>query len=247
MMTGRGDVALVTGGNRGLGREAARELAHKGVTVLLGSRDAGRGAEVAAELAAEGAVVRPVRLDVTDPAQAGRAAERIRGDYGRLDILVNNAGTFRPAPAVATTVRSLREMFEVNVFGVVTVTNALLPLLARSPWPRIVNVSSTTASMTLTADGVDLPGNAEVRMAYTASKAALNMLTVQYAQAFLRDPEYAHVKINSVTPGYTATDMNAYQGERSVHDGARVIVDLAMLPPDGPTGGFFDDQGAVPW
>ncbi|TDB81533.1 SDR family oxidoreductase [Micromonospora fluostatini] len=246
-MTGSGEVALVTGGNRGLGRETARQLAHKGVTVLLGSRDPGRGAAVAAELATEGAHVVPVPLDVTDPASVAAVARQLTDGLGRLDILVNNAGAFRPATAVATTAPTMREIFEVNVFGVVTVTHALLPLLARSPAPRIVNVSSTTASLALTADGADLPGDAGVRMAYTAAKAALNMLTIQYARAFRDDPEHAHVKINSATPGYTATDMNAFRGTRSVHDGARIIVDLATLPADGPTGGFFDDQGPVPW
>lgn len=246
-MAGSGGVALVTGANRGLGRETARQLAHKGVTVLLGSRDLDDGVRVARELATDGADVRPVRLDVTDAVGLADLADRIRRDHGRLDILVNNAGTFTGVLAVETTAPPMRDIFEVNVFGVVTAVHALLPVLARSEAPRIVNVSSTVGSITLTADGADLPGDASRRLAYASSKAALNMLTVQYARAFARDPGLGHVKINSATPGYTATDMNRFQGIRSVRDGARIIVDLALLPDDGPTGGFFDDQGPVLW
>lgn len=240
-------VALVTGATRGLGRETARQLAGKGITVLLGARDPERGAAVAAEIAAEGGDAVAVPLDVTDEDSVAAVAAQVREVWSKLDVLVNNAGTFRPATAVETTAAAMRDIFEVNVFGVVAVTHAVLPLLARSAAPRIVNVSSTTASLALTSAGEALPGNAAVRMAYTASKAALNMLTVQYARAFRLDAELAHIKINSATPGYTATDMNRHQGIRSVHDGARAIVELATLPADGPTGGFFDDEGRVPW
>jgi NAD(P)-dependent dehydrogenase (short-subunit alcohol dehydrogenase family) len=240
-------IALVTGANRGIGRETARQLAGKGYTVLLGSRDPGRGAAVADELAAEGGDVVAWPLDVTDEGSVAAAAAGIADRWGRLDVLVNNAGTFRGRTVRDTTAATARDMFDVNVLGVLTVTHAMLPLLARSAAPRIVNVSSTTASLTLTAAGAQLPGNATVRMAYTASKAALNMLTVQYARAFTLDPSLAAIKINSATPGFTATDMNQFQGIRSVHDGARAIVELAMLPDDGPTGGFFSDDGPVPW
>jgi NAD(P)-dependent dehydrogenase (short-subunit alcohol dehydrogenase family) len=240
-------VALVTGANKGLGRETARQLAHRGLTVLLGSRDRARGAEAARALAADGVTVTPVGLDVTDPPDVRALAARVREEYGRLDVLVNNAGTFVGSLAHETTVAEMRDIFEVNVFGVVTVTHAFLPLLSRSTAPRIVNVSSTTASLTLTSDGADLPGNAEVRMAYTSSKAALNMLTVQYARAFARDPERAHIKVNSATPGYTATDMNDHRGSRHVSEAARAVVELAMLPDDGPTGAFLGDDGVVSW
>jgi NAD(P)-dependent dehydrogenase (short-subunit alcohol dehydrogenase family) len=252
-VVGEGALALVTGANRGLGRETARQLARRGVGVLLASRDAERGAEVARELAADAgggggkAAVWPVRLDVTDPGQVAAVADLVRRDHGRLDILVNNAAVFLPATAEATTVAELRPLFEANVFGAVTVIHALLPLLRRSAAPRVVNVSSTTASLTLTGRGEDLPGDATVRMAYTASKAALNMLTLQYAQAFARDPGLRHLKINAATPGYTATDMNGFRGTRSVAEGARSVVELATLPDDGPTGGFFSDEGPVPW
>jgi NAD(P)-dependent dehydrogenase (short-subunit alcohol dehydrogenase family) len=240
-------VALVTGGNRGLGRETARQLARRGVTVLLGSRDPDRGRRVAAELAADGAPVTPVRLDVTEPAGVRAVGDRIDREHGRLDVLVNNAGVFAGSPAADATADSVRSMFEVNVLGVVTATSTLLPLLARSGAPRVVNVSSTTASLTLTGRGADLPGDASRRLGYASSKAALNMLTVQYARAFAQEPRLAKVKVNSATPGYTATDMNDFRGDRSVEEGARVVVELALLPDDGPTGGFFDDRGPVPW
>jgi NAD(P)-dependent dehydrogenase (short-subunit alcohol dehydrogenase family) len=189
----------------------------------------------------------PVRVDVTDADTLSDLAERVRSEHGRLDILVNNAGVIAGATAAATEAGHMRRTFEVNVFGVVSAIHALLPLLRQSAVPRIVNVSSTTASMTLTSDGADLPGDADQRLAYASSKAALNMLTVQYARAFSRDPDLRHIKVNSASPGYTATDMNGHRGHRHVSEGARVVVDLATLPDGGPTGGFFTDEGAVPW
>ncbi|HCT76459.1 MAG TPA: dehydrogenase [Micromonosporaceae bacterium] len=239
-------VALVTGGNRGIGRETVRQLADRGLTVLLGSRDLARGITAARELTADAEII-PISFDVTDVACVEAAAARIAREYGGLDVLVNNAGTIAGAPAVATAVNHLRRTFEVNVFGVVTAIHTLLPLLSKSTAPRIVNVSSTTASMTLTSERADLPGDASQRLAYCSSKAALNMLTVQYALAFGLDPDLRHIKINSASPGYTATDMNDHRGFRHVSEGARIIVDLATLPDSGPTGGFFSDSGAIPW
>lgn len=242
-----GALALVTGANRGIGRETARQLARLGATVLLGSRDPQRGEQAARELAAQGVRVTPVQVDVTDPVSLQALAAALRRDPGRLDILVNNAASFAGGTAVETTAAQVRGMFEVNVLGVVTTIHTLLPLLRRSASPRIVNVSSTTASLTLTAEDADLPGDATRRMAYTSSKAALNMLTVQYAKAFAADPRLDRIKVNSATPGYTATSMNNFRGTRSVTEAARIIVRLATLPDDGPSGGFFDDQGPVPW
>jgi NAD(P)-dependent dehydrogenase (short-subunit alcohol dehydrogenase family) len=240
-------VALVTGANKGLGKETARQLAQRGMTVLLGSRDPDRGAAAAGELRADGVAAIPVRLDVTNPASIETVARQVRGDYGRLDVLVNNAGTVREEPAVTLTAAGMREVFDVNVFGVATVIHGMLPLLRLSDSARIVNVSSTTASLTLTSDGTDFGGNADRRMAYASSKTALNMLTVQYAQAFAQDPELAHIRINSATPGYTATDLTQHRGTRSVAEGARIIVELATLPGDARSGGFYNDQGPVPW
>lgn len=240
-------IALVTGANKGIGKETARQLARLGLTVLLGSRDPGRGEAAARDLAADGVRVWPVTLDVTDEAGVEALAARLAQEHGRLDILVNNAGTFIGATAAGTTAAQMRRIFDSNVFGVVTTIRILLPVLRRSPSPRIVNVSSTAASLALTAGGADLPGDATRRMAYTSSKAALNMLTIQYARAFALDPALAHIKINSATPGYTATDMNDFRGTRSVAEGARIAVELATLPDGGPSGGFFSDQGPVAW
>ncbi|GAB2824547.1 SDR family NAD(P)-dependent oxidoreductase [Streptomyces daliensis] len=244
-MTDR-QVALVTGANKGLGLETARQLLHRGMTVVLGSRDPERGAVAAKRLDAEGRAV-PVRLDVTEAADVEAAAEMLRREYGRLDVLVNNAGTVVDRLAVDTTAAEMRQNYEVNTFGVVTVIHAMLPLLRNSAAPRIVNVSSTTASMGMTSGGTDFGGDAASRMAYSSSKTALNMLTVQYAHAFAKDPELSHIKINSATPGYTATDLTQHRGTRTVEEGARIIVDLSTLTADGPTGGFFNDQGPVPW
>jgi NAD(P)-dependent dehydrogenase (short-subunit alcohol dehydrogenase family) len=242
-------VALVTGANKGLGKETARQLLGRGMTVVMGSRDPERGIAAArelCELCAGGAAV-PAQLDVTDSASVEVVADRLRREYGRLDVLVNNAGTVVDKRAADTTAVEMRHTFEVNVFGVVTAIHAMLPLLRASAAPRIVNVSSTTASLGLTSSGTDFGGDADRRMAYSSSKTALNMLTVQYAHAFAKDPSLSHIKINSATPGYTATDLTGHRGTRTVEEGARIIVDLATLADPGPTGGFFNDQGRVPW
>jgi NAD(P)-dependent dehydrogenase (short-subunit alcohol dehydrogenase family) len=194
-----------------------------------------------------GAGTRPVRLDVTDSASLRAAAADVGGTYGRLDVLVNNAGVSVAVPVEETDGASLREVLGVNVIGVADTIHTFLPLLRRSAAPRIVNVSSTTASLTLTAAGTDFGGDAASRLAYSTSKTALNMLTVQYANAFRRDPALSRILINAATPGYVATDMNGHRGTRTVKEGAGVIVQLATLPDDGPTGGFFNDAGPVPW
>ncbi|HVX45160.1 MAG TPA: SDR family oxidoreductase [Mycobacteriales bacterium] len=239
-------VALVTGANKGLGREAARQLLDRGLIVVMGSRDRERGVAAARGLGTEFAAV-PAELDVTDAGGVDAVATWLREEYGRLDVLVNNAGAVVDRRAADTTAAEMREVYEVNVFGVVTVIHAMLPLLRASAAPRIVNVSSTTASLGLTSAGTDFGGAAEYRTAYSSSKAALNMLTVHYAQAFAKDPDLAHIKVNSATPGYTATEMTGFRGTRTVAQGARIITDLATLADDGPTGGFFNDQGPVSW
>jgi NAD(P)-dependent dehydrogenase (short-subunit alcohol dehydrogenase family) len=141
----------------------------------------------------------------------------------------------------------MRATFATNVFGVVAVTRAALPLLREAPAPRIVNVASTTASLTLISDQDSMLGQADDILAYASSKTALTMLTVQYANAFRRSAGYRHIKVNVATPGYVATDLNGHKGTRTVEEGARVVVELATLPDDGPSGGFFNDDGAVPW
>jgi NAD(P)-dependent dehydrogenase (short-subunit alcohol dehydrogenase family) len=238
-------VALVTGANKGIGYEISRQLGRQGITVLVGSRDAERGEKAAAGLREEQLDAQMVLIDVTDPSSVQHAANEIEERFGRLDILVNNAGISkeqaRPLPSEYP-LDALRETFETNVFAVVTVTNALLPLLLRAPAARIVNQSSSMGSLTLAADltspyaGLNLLG-------YNSSKTALNAVTLEYAKE-LRD---TLIKVNAADPGYCATDLNGHQGYRNPEQGAVAAVRLATLADDGPSGGFFNDKGPVPW
>ncbi|MEN3360736.1 MAG: hypothetical protein V7637_4718 [Mycobacteriales bacterium] len=237
-------IALVTGANKGIGREIVDQLARRGMTVLLGARDADRRAAAVEDLRGSGDV-RPVALDVTDQSTVDAAAAWIGAEFGRLDVLVNNAGITggsgqEPGEADVDVVRGV---YEVNVFGVQRVTNAMLPLLARSAAPRIVNMSSSVGSLTAmsdpTGDLAGMPGS----VAYVPSKTALNSLTVQYAKSLRK----SGVLVNAGCPGYCATDLNNHGGFRTAAQGAAIAVRLATLGPDGPTGGFFDDAGPVPW
>jgi NAD(P)-dependent dehydrogenase (short-subunit alcohol dehydrogenase family) len=240
-MTTMTTTVLITGANRGLGRETARRLAALGWTVLLGARDADRGRAAAADLAGDGADVRPVTLDVTDDASVAAAAGRVADEVGRLDVLVNNAGIIgaRVAP-LETGPADFLACFGVNLLGPVRVTRAFLPLLGKADLPRVVMVSSGMGSLAVTTDPERLEAGI-VSLVYPSSKAALNMVTTQYAKAL---PGW---KVNAVDPGYTATDLNGHAGHKSVEEGARAIVALATVGADGPTGGFFDDRGVVPW
>lgn len=242
-----GLVALVTGANKGLGKEVVGQLARRGMIVYLGSRDLIRGRQAAADLMERKGAVLALELDVTNPVSVAAAAARITKDHGHLDVLVNNAGIHVGAPATDITLEEMRQTFETNVYGVVTVTHEVLPLLRRSKTPRIVNISSTTASHALACNPESMFSKEDRSLAYASSKAAVTMLTVQYANAFRRRPEYAHIKVNSATPGYIATDLNNHQGSRTVEQGARVVIDLATIDSDGPSGGFFNDEGSVPW
>jgi NAD(P)-dependent dehydrogenase (short-subunit alcohol dehydrogenase family) len=242
-----GKVILVTGANKGIGKEIVRQLAQPGDVVLLGSRDRERGGRAADDLQASGDTIRPVVLDVTKPQVVDTAAASVLKEFGRLDVLINNAGMNIEVAALDTTANHVREVFEANVYGVVTTIQAFLPLLQRSDAPRIVNVASTTASFARMTEPDSLYAKADNILAYASSKAAVNMLTVQYALAFQRDPKFSHVKINSVTPGYVATELNGFSGPRTVEQGAQIVVKLARIGDDGPTGGFFNDDGAVPW
>ena len=238
-------IALITGANKGIGKEIARQLGAQGLTVLIGARDAQRGEEAAAELRAGGANAQAITLDVTDEASISAAAAKVESNCGRLDVLVNNAGISLdggPSSALTLELATLRRTFETNVFGVFSVTKAFVPLLKNSEAGRIVNVSSGLGSLTQNSD----PNGqyAGVRpLAYNSSKAALNMLTVIFA-AELKD---TNIKVNAADPGYTATDLNGHSGPRTVQQGATVAVHLATLPADGPTGGYFDEAGVVPW
>ncbi len=231
---------LITGANKGLGFETARRLIAAGHIVYVGSRDADRGQRAAERLGA-----RMVLLDVTDDASVAAAAKAIEADGG-LDVLVNNAGIEVRTPdngvpgAAEVTADTMRTLFETNVFGVVRVTHAFLPLLRRSAAPVVVNVSSGLGSLArMTNPGA--PAYAYPGVGYPASKAAVNMITVQYAKAF------PAMRINAVEPGFTATDLNGHAGTQTVEEGAEIIVRMAQAGPDGPTGGYFDAAGPRPW
>ncbi|MFF1735456.1 SDR family NAD(P)-dependent oxidoreductase [Streptomyces sp. NPDC058247] len=231
---------LITGANTGLGFETARRLTAAGHSVYVGSRDAERGRRAAERLGA-----RWVQLDVTDDASVAAAAKAIEADGG-LDVLINNAGIEGRTPdggvigAADVTADEMQSTFETNVFGVVRVTHAFLPLLQKSDAPVVVNVSSGLASLARVADAGS-PTHAYPGVAYPASKAAVNMITVQYAKAF------PGMRINAVEPGYTATDLNAHTGTQTVEEGAEIIVRMAQLGPDGPTGTYVDAEGPLPW
>jgi NAD(P)-dependent dehydrogenase (short-subunit alcohol dehydrogenase family) len=231
---------LITGANKGLGFETARRLIAAGYTVYIGARSLERGEAAAAELGA-----RFVQIDVTDDASVAAAAKTIEADGG-LDVLVYNAGIEGRGEgnavvgAADVTADLMRQLFETNVFGVVRVTHAFLPLLQRSAAPVIVNLSSGLASLArVTAAGT--PTYPYPGVAYPASKVAVNMITVQYAKAF------PNMRINAVEPGYTATDLNGNTGTQTVEQGAEIIVRMAQVGPDGPTGGYFDADGSLPW
>lgn len=215
------------------------------MTVLLGARDAQRGEEAVAQLKAGGVDAHAITLDVTDEAGISAAVTQIESGYGRLDVLVNNAGISQdggPSSALTLELGSLRRTYETNVFGVFSVTKAFVPLLQHSEAGRIVNLSSGLGSLTQNSD----PNweFAHVKpLAYNSSKAALNMLTVIFA-AELKD---MGVKVNAADPGYTATDLNQHRGTRTAQQAATIAVHLATLPDDGPTGGYFDENGPVPW
>ncbi|RNL86160.1 SDR family NAD(P)-dependent oxidoreductase [Halostreptopolyspora alba] len=242
-------VALVTGGNKGIGAQIAHQLAAHGMTALVGSRDPARGARAVADLRVAGADAHPVVLDVTDPTTIEDAAADIRSRYGRLDVLVNNAGiSGRPdgqSPGLADT-DTVRAVFETNVFGVVGVTEAMIPLLRRSAGARVVNVSSDVGSLGQTRDPDHHMSRVPAALAYGPSKTALNAVTVQYAKALGPDG----ILVNAAAPGACDTDFTRDSGfvaPRTAARGAAVAVRLAVLPDGGPTGGFFGEDRAVPW
>jgi NAD(P)-dependent dehydrogenase (short-subunit alcohol dehydrogenase family) len=244
-------IALITGANKGIGLETARQLGARGVTVLAGARDEALGRQAETALRQGGADARFVPLDVTSEKSVRQAADWIEKEYGRLDILVNNAGIARGGPPSETDLDAMREVYETNVFGVIMVTNAMLPMLRRAPAPRIVNVSSEVGSITSMTDPASPLAQMPAGLAYPSSKSALNMITAMYAKE-LRDTP---VKVNAANPGYTATDLNRHSGFRSVAEGAEASVHLATLPADGPSGILWghlwtadaDAYGPLPW
>jgi NAD(P)-dependent dehydrogenase (short-subunit alcohol dehydrogenase family) len=237
-------VALVTGANKGLGLEIARQLAAKGITVVLGARDEAKGSSAAESLRQQGLDAHHVRLDVTDPGTIAPLAGRLKEKFGRLDILVNNAAIAHPLdiPPSATPLKTIREVFDTNFFGVIAVTQALLPLLRQGPSGRIVNVSSGLGSLTRLSDpSWEFSGTNP--LGYNASKTALNAFTVSLATELRDSP----IKVNSADPDWVRTDMGGPNATHSVEEGADTPVWLATLPDDGPTGGFFHKRKPQPW
>ncbi len=236
-------IALVTGANKGIGYDIAAGLGRLGWKVGVGARDDGRREAAVAQLREAGVDAFGVPLDVTDDASVAAAAALVAEQAGGLDVLVNNAGVTGGMPQTPTTadLDTVRAAVETNVYGVIRVTNALLPLLRRSASPRIVNMSSTVGSLTRqTAPG---DGAGPIAIAYSPSKTFLNGVTVQYAKE-LAD---TNILINLACPGFVATDLNGFRGTRSTEQGAAIAIRLATLPDDGPTGGYFDDAGVIPW
>jgi NAD(P)-dependent dehydrogenase (short-subunit alcohol dehydrogenase family) len=228
---------LVTGANKGLGREAARRLLADGHDVWAAARDPELGRAAAEELGARALV-----LDVADDASVQAAAETVAAATGGvLDVLINNAGIPGGAPPIRElTADDVRSVYEVNVFGAIRTIHAFLPLLERSSAPVVVNVSSGLGSLAHSVDR-DSPYARFIVPAYCSSKAALNMLTNQYAMAL------PAMRINSVDPGYTATDLNGHRGTQNVTEGTDAIVAMATVGPDGPTATFVSRDGPVPW
>ena len=244
MQTSPSRIALVTGANKGIGLEIAGTLARKGMRVLLGARNPELGGAAAAQLREQGLDVQFLELDLSRPDTLHDAAAWIEKHGEKLDVLVNNAGitVAGDGPPTVADVDAVRRIFETNFFGTLALTQAMLPLLRKSDAGRIVNVSSGLGSITLNGDPAWEFASVKL-LGYNASKAALNMLTVQLA-AELRDTP---IKVNSANPGFTATDLNQHRGYQTVEQGAAEAIRLALLPQDGPTGGFFSSSGANPW
>src|SRR6266568_2734801 len=239
-------IALITGANKGIGFEIARQLGAQGIVVLAGVRDQARGETAVLKLRTDAINASAVHLDVTHQASIDAAAAFIAQTYGKLDILVNNAAISLKEDGVALgelTFDDLHRTFATSVFGVFAVTMAMLPLLRRSEAGRIVNLSSEMGSLSINSDPTSYTADLPPNLAYNASKTALNALTVFFAKELRNTP----IKVNSVSPGYVATDLNGHSGFLTPEQGAKVPVAFATLPVDGPTGGFFGEHGVIAW
>ena len=239
-------VALITGGNKGIGLETARQLGKLGIIVLVGARDIAKGEAAAATLKKEGIDARAVKIDVDEPADYAALAKTIEKDFGALDILVNNAGVMIDSRKGNETTRTsqevLRKTFDTNFFAVVGLTQALLPLLRKSTAGRIVNLSSVLGSLTLHATPGSPIYDAKT-FAYDTSKAALNSFTIHLAHE-LKDTK---IKVNSAHPGWVKTEMGGEGAMLEIEDGAKTSVELATLGGDGPNGGYFHMGKPLPW
>jgi NAD(P)-dependent dehydrogenase (short-subunit alcohol dehydrogenase family) len=238
-----GDIALISGANKGIGYEIARGLGAKKIKVLVGARDEARGLSAVEKLNAEGADAVFVKLDVTDAATIQHAAQWIEKEFGRLDILVNNAGVAEWGSKPSDVdLAKVREVYETNFFGPVALIQTMLPLLKKSKHGRIVNVSSSLGSLTLSSD-LNSPFADFLALGYNTSKSALNSMTIQFAKELKDTP----IKVNAICPGYCATDINGNSGPRSAAQGAAAAIQYATIGADGPTGGYFNDAGRIPW
>lgn len=252
-MTQDNRIALVTGANQGIGLQIAKDLAAQGLTVLLGARDPAKGEAAARTIEGD---VHPVQIDVTDTASIAALADRIQSEFGRLDVLVNNAAISRANGAASEPMQEyiqrsrasiipvdeVRAIWETNVFGVIALIQAMLPLLRQSEAARIVNVSSGLGSLAINSE--PHPHRSTFNPGYAASKTALNAVTL----AFAIDLEAEGIKVNAVTPGFTKTALNNYEGTDTVEQGAAEAVRIALLGPDGPTGTFTQSPGETcPW
>lgn len=237
-------VALVTGANKGIGLEIARQLAQAGIKVLLGARDGARGQQAAAGLASDGLDVEAVSIDLNDEKTIAATVETITGRYGRLDILVNNAGIVdaEDGPPSVGGVAAARRLMETNFIGTLAVTQAMLPLLRQSQAGRIVNLATTLGSLSINGDPASPYYEARL-IGYNASKAALNMLTVQLA-AELKGTQ---IVVNSVAPGYVKTDLTGGHGFMTAEEGARLPVEYALLGDGAVSGRFVEPAGNAPW
>lgn len=231
-------VALVSGANRGIGLEISKQLLAKGILVLLGSREIEKGKVAAKKLESKGRMVYPVELDVTDRTEIEDVVMKIRKDYGKLDILVNNAGILIDEADLPsqTNIDVIKKTFETNLLGAWALTNALIPIMKKNDYGRIVNISSGAGSLSSISESLYSP-------AYSLSKVALNCLTIMLALEL----KGTNILVNSMSPGWVRTDMGGRNAPRSVEEGADTAVWLATVPNDGPTGGFFEDRKRIEW
>ncbi|MDT6980629.1 SDR family oxidoreductase [Levilactobacillus zymae] len=235
-------IALITGADRGIGFETAKELGQQGYVVLIGSRNVKRGQVAVEQLKALDIVADTLEIDVTDQQTVQRAADQISNTYQKLDVLINNAGIALPDDELPSTVSVdvLRQTFDTNFFGSFAVTQIMLPLIRKAKAGRIVSLSSSVGSLNWQSHPIE---GAPINPAYAASKNGVNALTVMFA----RELKGTAIKVNAADPGWTATDLNGFNAPRSVAEGAQIVVKLATLPADGPSGQLISESGKIAW